>query len=67
MNNFLALLDKLAQKAPLADAASVRVFKLEANPDQPKNIPSPQRLEANSPYGVSPGQSAFGRQRRPHP
>ena len=66
MNNFLALLDKLAQKAPLADA-SLRIFKLEANPDPPENIPAPERLEAHSPHGASPGQSAFGRQRRPHP
>jgi len=66
MNNFLDLLDKLAQKAPLADA-SVRVFKLEANPDQPENLPAPERLEANSPHDAGPGQSAFGRKRRPLP
>ena len=66
MNNFLALLDKLTQKAP-PGGASLRIFKLEANPDQPENTPAPERLEANSPHGASPGQSAYGRQRRPHP
>ena len=66
MNNFLALIDKLAQKAPLTDA-SVRVFKLETNPVQLENIPAPERLEAQSPHDNSPGQPAFGRQRRPQP
>lgn len=66
MNHFLVLLDKLARKAPVADA-SLRIFKLEANPDHPENLAAPERLEANSPHGPSPGESALGRQRRPHP
>ena len=66
MNHFLVLLDKLARKAPLADA-SLRIFKLEANPNQPENLPAPERLQANSPHSASPGESALGRQRRPHP
>lgn len=66
MNNFLAMLDKLAQKTELNEA-TVRVFKLEPNSLDGQPLPAPERLplEASSP--PQPGQSSIGRKRRPKP
>ncbi len=64
MKNFLAMLDKLAQRPALTDAR-LRVFKLEANPEPPQNLARPQRLPLESSPSVQPGRPAFGRKRRP--
>lgn len=64
MNNFLVLLDKLAQRPALTDAR-VRVFKLEANPEPPENLAPPERLPLESSQSPQPGRPAFGRKRRP--
>jgi hypothetical protein len=64
MNNFLAMLDKLAQKPALTDA-SVRVFKLETNSVSGETLPAPTRLGLDSPNQPQAGQSTPTRQRRP--
>ncbi len=64
MNNFLAMLDKLAQRPGLTDAR-VRVFKLEANPESPENLVAPERLPSESGHSTRPGRPAIGRKRRP--
>ena len=63
MNNFLAMLDKLAQRPSLTDAR-VRVFKLETNPEAPANLPAPERLPLEQTQAAGPGQSAVRRKRR---
>ncbi|MFN8605890.1 MAG: hypothetical protein U0931_00025 [Vulcanimicrobiota bacterium] len=63
MNNFLAMLDKLAQKPALTDA-SVRVFKLEANSLKGEPLPAPERLPLEGGQPPRAGQS-LGRRRRP--
>ena len=65
MNNFLAMLDKLAQR-PAVTSARVRVFKLEANPGSPENSPAPERLPIASPPPPLAGRPV-GRKRRPQP
>ncbi|MBS2033616.1 hypothetical protein JST97_01430 [bacterium] len=64
MNNFLAMLDKLAQKAAVNEA-SVRVFKLEANSIEGEPLPAPERLPLDNSATPQAGQSNFGRKRRP--
>lgn len=64
MNHFLAMLDKLAQRPPLTDAR-VRVFKLEANPKPPENLPAPVRLPLKESQAAQPGRPTVERKRRP--
>lgn len=66
MNNFLAMLDKLAQRPARMDAR-VRVFKLEVNPEPLDNLPAPERLGAGNPQAARPGHPALDRPRRPSP
>lgn len=64
MNNFLAMLDKLAQKPALTDA-TLRIFKLEANSVSGQPLPPPSRLAPDSPNQPQAGESSPARQRRP--
>lgn len=64
MHNFLAMLDKFAQRPRLTDAR-VRVFKFESNPDALENLPAPERLPAAPTPLPQSGQSGLGRKRRP--
>lgn len=63
MNNFLAMLDKLAQRSS-ATNARLRIFKLESNPDSPENSPAPERLPSTCSQPPQAGR-AVSRKRRP--
>ena len=62
MNNFLSLLDRLAQAQPL-QPARLRIFKLEPGLIH-DNLSAPVRLSATHQNPTEPGRSPRPRQRR---